>query len=610
MEISNSYYDGDLGAVWSAESTSFSVWSPFAEWIKLRIYDDCTTETPVQEITMENEDGVWKATVDGDLSGKYYTYVVCICGNTRETIDIYAKSAGVNGKRGYIFDPKSTDPEGWQDSKPVKLEKYTDAVIYEVHVRDFSSDPNSGFVHKGKFAAFTETGVTNRLEETIGLDYVADLGVTHIHLLPVFDFATSDEASENPQYNWGYDPLNYNVPEGSYSLDPYDGKCRVKEFKELVLAAHKRNIGVIMDVVYNHTYMWENSAFTAIYPDYYYRQNYGGGYSNGSGCGNELASERSMVRRYIIDSLCWWAKEYKLDGFRFDLMGLLDVETLNLAAQKLREINPSIILYGEGWTGGGSALDESQRAMKYNARKVPEYAMFSDDFRDCVKGSVFQERGCGFVNGDTSEQRFDQVRTNFCGGNSGWTDTPAQSVNYVEAHDNLTLHDKLRVSMTHANESDILNAEKLSAALVFLSRGIPFMQAGQEFMRRKPLPQGGFEHNSYNSPDSINNIRWDDLSRFRPLADYYKGLIAIRKKFEVFRRADRSGISFGRLHNGALTIEMGEFMLVINPYYADVYFDITGDVYADKYRAADKPLYKVSGITKCGVRSILLVKRT
>ena len=396
-------YDGELGAVWSPEATGFAVWSPETESAELRLYHDDSEPEPFRTEEMHCENGVWKAEVSGDLSGVYYTYAFTRNGNTAETIDIYARSAGVNGRRGMVLDLRTTDPEGWERDRQVALGDYTDAVIYELHVRDFSSDESGNFTLRGKFGAFCEKAV-NGFGETIGLDYIKKLGVTHIHLLPVSDYQSVDESDPDAGFNWGYDPLNYNIPEGSYSTDPHHGEVRVREFKQLIQAAHERGVGIIMDVVYNHTYATEDSPFNKTYPGYYYRHNADGSLSNGSACGNEFASERAMAGRFIADSLLYWAREYHIDGFRFDLMGLLDIAALNRAAAELHAENPSVILYGEGWTGGSCPLPEELRAMKKNARELPDFAMFSDDLRDGVKGSVFYDADCGYVNGKAAER--------------------------------------------------------------------------------------------------------------------------------------------------------------------------------------------------------------
>ncbi len=615
-------YDGELGALYSQAQTTFRVWSPMADGASVKLYHSAKSFSPYSVAEMQKNGGVWEVTVPGDLHGIFYTYEFASAGNTRETIDIYAHSAGANGVRGMVVDLSRTDPDGWDGDRPVKLDSYTDAVIYELHVRDFSSDESGNFMLRGKFGAFCEKGVTNGFSDVIGLDYIAALGVTHIHLLPVFDYQTIDEDDPDSGFNWGYDPLNYNLPEGSYTTDPNNGTQRVKQFKELIHAAHRKGIGVIMDVVYNHTYSTDNSPFTKTFPEYYYRHNADGSLSNGSACGNEFASERAMASRFIVDSLCYLAEEYKLDGFRFDLMGLLDIRTLNEAAEKLRAINPSMILYGEGWAGGASPLPEKLRAMKKNAAELPQYAMFSDDFRDGVKGSVFADDGCGYVNG-MAEELSELIKSVIAAGiyrpdverdeTECWTDTPQQTVNYVEAHDNLTLFDKLRLSMPGASEEEQISADKLAAALVFMSQGIPFMQAGQELLRSKPSPDGGYVHDSYNSPDSVNSIKWNDVTIHRGVMEYYRGLIAIRKRFPEFRMrtADEiiSGVKFEELGGGALAVHYGgKFVMVVNPGESPLEYDPgrPANIYADSKKADSQPLRQSDGVISVKPRSIIL----
>ena len=626
MELSlvdkNYAYAGELGAIYSQAQTTFRVWSPLAEKAAVKLYQNAGSRIPYCVCKMQRSGNSWEATIPGDLHGVFYTYEFTSSGKSLETIDIYARSAGANGVRGMVVDLSRTDPDGWENDRPVKLESYTDAVIYELHVRDFSSDESGNFKLRGKFGAFCEKGVTNGFSDAIGLDHIASLGITHIHLLPVFDYQTVDETDPEAGFNWGYDPLNYNIPEGSYTTDPDNGTQRVKQFKELIHAVHKKGIGVIMDVVYNHTYSTENSPFTKTFPGYFYRHNADGSLSDGSACGNEFASERVMASRFIVDSLCYLAEEYKLDGFRFDLMGLLDIQTLNKAAEKLRRINPSVILYGEGWTGGASPLDEGLRAMKKNAVELPQFAMFSDDFRDGVKGSVFEDEGRGYVNGN-AEELSELMKSVISAGvfrsdverpeSECWTDTPQQAVNYVEAHDNLTLFDKLRVSMPSASEEACIAADKLAAALVFLSQGIPFMQAGQELLRSKPAPDGGFVHDSYNSPDSVNGIKWNDVTIRRGVMEYYRGLIAIRKRFPEFclRTSEeiRTLVKYEDIGSGALAVHYGEkFLLLINPGEAPLEYLLPGaaDIYADSKKADAQPLYQAEGVVSVKPCSIIL----
>lgn len=614
-------YSGELGAVWSPETTRFAVWSPDSEGAELRLYHDDSEPQPFRTEKMRSESGVWKADIPGDLNGVYYTYAFTRGGSTVETIDIYARSAGANGKRGMVLDLRSTDPEGWEQGRKVTLRDYTDAVIYELHVRDFSTDESGKFTLRGKFGAFCEKAV-NSFGDVIGLDYIKKLGITHIHLLPVFDYQSVDETDPCAGFNWGYDPLNYNIPEGSYSTDPHRGEVRVREFKQLVQSAHERGIGIIMDVVYNHTYATEDSPFNKTVQGYYYRHNADGTLSNGSACGNEFASERAMASRFIADSLLYWAQEYHIDGFRFDLMGLLDIETLNRAADELRRENPSVILYGEGWTGGSCPLPEEQRAMKMNARELPEFAMFSDDLRDGVKGSVFLDADCGYVNGKAAE-RAELIKSVMSGGiwredigrapAECWTDKPQQSVNYVEAHDNLTLYDKLRSSMPGVPAADIIAADKLAAALVFLSQGVPFIQAGQELLRSKTAADGSVVHDSYNSPDSVNSIKWNDVTLRRGVMEYYRGLIAARKHFPQLRMRDAESIRkirFETLEGGAVAADFGGLLLIVNPCDHPLRYENGRRmmVYADHITAGARPLFIADGAVTVAPRGIILAE--
>ena len=597
-------YDGELGALYSQAQTTFRVWSPMAERAVLKLYLSARANTPHSILEMSRVGGVWEVAVPGDLHGVYYTYEFTVGGTSRETIDIYARSAGANGVRGMVVDLSRTDPDGWDGDRPVKLESYTDAVIYELHVRDFSSDESGNFRLRGKFGAFCENGVTNGFSDAVGLDHIAALGVTHIHLLPVFDFQTVDENDPEAGFNWGYDPLNYNIPEGSYTKDPNNGTARVRQFKDLIHAAHRKGIGVIMDVVYNHTYSTADSPFTKTFPEYYYRHKKDGSLSDGSACGNEFASERAMASRFIVDSLCYLAEEYKLDGFRFDLMGLLDIRTLNTAAEKLRRINPSIILYGEGWTGGASPLPERLRAMKKNAVMLPQFAMFSDDFRDWVKGSVFADEDCGYVNGNAAELS-ELMKSVISGGIYRSDVRREQSDCWTD--------DKLRISMPAASVDEQISVDKLAAALVFLSEGIPFMQAGQEILRSKTAPDGGFVHDSYNSPDSVNSIKWNDVTIHRSVVEYYRGLIAIRKRFPEFRLRTaediRSQLKYEDLGGGALAVHYGDgLILVVNPGETVLEYDpgCSSDIYADGKKADAQPLYRTEGALGVKPHSIIL----
>ena len=615
-----------LGAAYSRKKTDFAVWSPYAEKTVLKLYKSCTDAVPTETFEMRMDDkGVWRASVSGDLDGVYYTYTLTHDGTARETPDIYGRSAGVNGHRSMVFSPGSVHIEGWEDDRPVSCKSPADAVIYELHVRDFSMDDSADFTHRGKFLAFCEKGVQNSFGEPVGTDYIKALGVTHVHLLPVMDFASVDESGSDKQFNWGYDPLHYNVPDGSYSTDPYDGHVRVRELRRLVKSLHDRGIGVILDVVYNHTYSAEDSPFERTFPRYWYRHDKDG-YSNGSGCGNELATERRMVSKFICDSLCALARDLHIDGFRFDLMGLMDIRTLNRCAKRLRKINPDIILYGEGWTGGCTPLPEKRRAVKHLAYRTQRVAMFSDDLRDGIKGSVFDDRDCGYINGNHSKQRRELMKSVLCGGvfhpDIGreewqcWARTPLSCVNYVEAHDNLTFRDKLCVSMPKADEAECIRVNKLGAALVMLSQGIPFMQAGQELLRSKPDGKGGFVHDSYRSPDSINCIKWDDVTRNREVMEYYRGLIAIRKAHSEFRMTSaediRSRIRFEDLSGNAFAMHIDGMILAVNPNRRAAALKLPKGVYgvlADECRASAQPFAEINGRAAVPKQSILLLDK-
>lgn len=444
-----------------------------------------------------------------------------------------------------VIDLAKTNPQGFELDEYRNPEHITDAIIYEGSVRDFTMDESSGVFHNGKFLGLTEANTTNHFGEATALDYISDLGITHVQILPAFDFETVDEKNQKAQYNWGYDPDNYNVPEGSYAVSPYDGAVRIQEMKQMVLALHSRGIGVIMDVVFNHTYRRDDSNLQKIVPGYYYRSDETG-YTNGSGCGNEVASDRPMVQKLIVDSLIYWAKEYHIDGFRFDLMGVLDIDTMNVIAERLKEIRPDIYLYGEGWNGGPSSLAEEKRAFKASAKKMPGIGMFNDDIRDTIKGSVFYDDHLGFVNGGTHLEN--ALRYGITGavahpqvdydayGSKPWAKEPGQSINYVSCHDNYTLWDKLSVSCPEASEEKKKAMNRLCAAIVFTSQGVPFIQAGEEFLRSKPLPEKkGFAENSYNMPDAVNSIKWDNIHEYPDMIAYYKGLMALRKAHPVFR---------------------------------------------------------------------------
>lgn len=540
------YTGNDLGAVYSPKMTRFKVWAPEAESVKLNLYKQGEGDNLIdQHIMKKSANGTYVFEKQGDCNGIYYTYTVVNHGEEQEAVDPYTKAAGVNGQRGMVINLAKTNPQGFELDGYRNPEHITDAIIYEGSVRDFTMDESSGVFHNGKFLGLTEANTTNHFGEATALDYISGLGVTHVQILPAFDFETVDEKNQKAQYNWGYDPDNYNVPEGSYAVSPYDGAVRIQEMKQMVLALHSRGIGVIMDVVFNHTYRRDDSNLQKIVPGYYYRSDETG-YTNGSGCGNEVASDRPMVQKLIVDSLIYWAKEYHIDGFRFDLMGVLDIDTMNVIAERLKEIRPDIYLYGEGWNGGPSSLAEEKCAFKASAKKMPGIGMFNDDIRDTIKGSVFNDDHLGFVNGGTHLEN--ALRYGITGavahpqvdydayGSKSWAKEPGQSINYVSCHDNYTLWDKLSVSCPEASEEKKKAMNRLCAAIVFTSQGVPFIQAGEEFLRSKPLPEKkGFAENSYNMPDAVNSIKWDNIHEYPDMIAYYKGLMALRKAHPVFR---------------------------------------------------------------------------
>lgn len=579
FEKEYAYMGDDLGCNYSKERTTFKVWSPVASKIKVNIYDKGQGDNLIESYDMSRQDkGVFAVTVDKDLLNKYYTYSVTIDNLvevsrdnpdnvryayaengqtfTNEVVDVYAKAVGVNGNRGMIVDLESTNPEGFDADKKPELSSFADMVIYEIHVRDFSSSASSGMKNKGKFLAFTESGTKNEFGEATGVDYLKELGVTHVHLLPSYDYATVDEENPEGQFNWGYDPKNYNVPEGSYATDAHDGNVRIREFKEMVAALHKAGIRVVMDVVYNHTYSAYDSCFAGTVPNYYYRTD-DMACSNGSGCGNETASDRAMFGKYLIDSVVYWAKEYHVDGFRFDLMAVHDVDTMNRLREELDKIDKSIFVYGEGWMGGPSVLPYEKACYKQNAAKIPQIALFNDDIRDVIKGSVMDSKVAGFVNGqlNADEDKVDVLMnrmrfsvTGACAHDQikisdvvekdlprAWAVSPMQSINYVSAHDNWALWDKLMMTIGDASIDRVKRANKLAAAIYFTAQGIPFFQAGEEIGRSKPLPEGGYDENSYKSPDSVNQINWNLIHENGDLLKCYKELIALRKKYGAFR---------------------------------------------------------------------------
>ncbi|MDE7185020.1 MAG: type I pullulanase [Lachnospiraceae bacterium] len=536
-------YDGnDLGAVWSKEKTTFKVWAPTADKVQVNLYKSGTegTDDLIETLEMtKGEKGVWAAEKEGDLNGTYYTYRVTVDGSTTEACDPYAKTTGVNGNRAMVINMDATNPAGWaEDRGPNAGMSYTDSVIYELHVRDFSIDASSGISdkNKGKFLGLTEKGTTNETGQTTGLDYLTDLGVTHIHLLPSYDYATVDETKlDEPQYNWGYDPKNYNVPEGSYSTDPYNGDVRVKEMKQMIKTLHDNNINVIMDVVYNHVYDADKFCFNQLVPKYFSRTNADGTYSIGSGCGNDTASERSMVKKYIVDSVNYWADEYHIDGFRFDLVGLLDTDTINEVVNTVHEKHPDAVFYGEGWTMNTAvSKDGYTMATQANSAETPQFAYFSDTIRNLLKGDTFSHESTGFVSGKTGQE---ELLSKCFTATTDWCKSPTQTVNYASCHDNYSLMDKLSVSRKDASFEERTKMNNLAAAIYMTAEGIPLIHAAEELLREKLDKNGEPVENSYNSSDLVNSIKWSNLDKeaYRNVRDYYKGLIAFRKNHAALR---------------------------------------------------------------------------
>ena len=524
-------YDGDdLGATHSPGATHFRVWAPTATSVDLLL------EGAEAHPMSADRAGTWTTTVVGDLHGSRYRYRAVIDGVARESIDPYGRASTVNAGHSVVVDLRRTDPARWTDARPAFSGEAVDAVFYELHVRDFSIDPVSGIpeAHRGRWLALTDHGTLTPTGNRSGIDPVRELGITHLQLLPVYDFGSIDER-DALAYNWGYDPVQYNVPEGSYATDPEDPFARITEFKRAVQSLHDDGLRVVMDVVYNHVFDAAVHAFELLVPGYYFRRRADGALANGTACGNEVASEHEMARRYIVDSVTYWAREFHIDGFRFDLMGILDVDTMRAVRAALDAIDPTILIIGEGWQMG-EALPEHERADQPNAASLPRIGQFNDTLRDGVKGSVWDRSHHGWVQGETSLRgavldgivggiRFDE----HIGGAWGETE-PGQSVSYVEAHDNLTLADKLRASVPDAGDAEVARMSRLASSIVLLSQGMPFLHAGQEFLRTK---HG--DDNSYRSGDDVNALRWEQRAAWFDLVEYVRGLIALRRAHPAFR---------------------------------------------------------------------------
>jgi len=542
-------YPAPVGAyLWpeyTPTATTFSLWAPTADEVVLRVFKagrggqvyKATNLKPIGQ-------GIWQIRMPGNMEGIYYTYEVREGSQwLGQTPGIYAQAVGVNGQRAMLLDLDRTDPDGWADDHGPAIGAPNEAIIYEVHVRDMTVDPSSGSAHPGKFLGLAETGTRSPDGQATGLDHFKELGVTHVHLLPSFDFYSIDETRlDEPQYNWGYDPLNYNVPDGSYATDPYDGAVRIREFKEMVKALHDQGIGVILDVVYNHTRLTEQSNFSKEAPGYYYRHWPDGSWANASACGNETASERPMMRKFMTESVIHWVKEYHIDGFRFDLMGIHDTVTMNHITREVKKVDPDVFIYGEGWTAGDSPLPVGQRALKAHMQAMPQVSAFSDDIRDGLKGGWNDWTAPGFVSGAPDKEA--SVRFGVVGSiqhpgvpyaavnysKAPWTNDPWQAISYVSCHDNHTLWDKLKISRPDASDEERLAMHKLANAVVLTTQGMAFLHGGVDMARTKH----GVE-NSFESPDSINRIDWHWKAVHHDVFDYYKKLVELRKHHPGFR---------------------------------------------------------------------------
>jgi len=553
FETYPTYKGSDLGLTYTPASSVFRIWSPPASAVELKLYESGIGGIAKEIIPMQKSvSGTWTAVVNRDLKGMFYTVCAKINGQwSNEVTDPYARATGINGQRAQVIDLKETNPVGWEkDQSPNFSAKNlpTDAIIYELHVRDATIDEESGAKHKGKFLGLAETGTKNKAGLSTGLDHIKELGVTHVHLLPFYDYNSVDE-TKTGQYNWGYDPVNYNVPEGSYSTDASDGRVRIRELKQMIQAFHQNGLRVVMDVVYNHTALTETSNFNQLVPGYYYRQKPDGSFSDATACGNETASERAMMRKFMLESVVYWVKEYHIDGFRFDLMGVHDIETMNLISDTLHKIKPDILLYGEGWTAGASPYPEEKRAVKKNAHLLKGIAVFSDDIRDGIKGSVFDIKDRGFATGkivNTESVKFgivaslphpqvDMRKVNYS--KESYASGPANVITYAECHDNNILWDKIALSVPSASEEERKKMHELALTIVLTSQGIPFLHAGSEFLRSK-----FGEENSYNKGDSINAIRWGLKTKNYSTYSLIEKLISSKKGHESFRLSSKEDI--------------------------------------------------------------------
>ena len=524
--------------------TSFHLWSPNADEVRLMLYEEAEGGHAFQTHHMKlGDDGTWHVDVNEDLKGKFYAFNVKMQDEwLGDTPGLFAKAVGINGHRGAIIDMVQTNPTGWENDRKPVLRSVADVVVYEMHHRDFSIDASSGIEHKGQFLALTEQGTQSPEGLATGIDHLKELGVTHVHLLPSYDYASIDEHTfKDSHYNWGYDPQNYNVPDGSYATDPTQPLTRIMEFKQMVQALHQAGIRVVLDVVYNHTYNASTSAFEKTVPGYFYRMKPDGTFANGSGCGNETASNRPMMRKFMVESVLYWMREYHLDGFRFDLMGIHDIATMNEIRQEAQKLDPQVLIYGEGWAAETPQYAADSLAMKANIARMPGIAAFCDEMRDGLRGPWDDDKKGAFLAGFPGHEesikfgivgaishpqvKMDEVNYS----NKAWAQEPVQMMSYVSCHDDMCLVDRLRTSVTDLKGNDLEKLDMLAQTAVLTSQGIPFIFAGEEVMRDKK-----FVHNSFQSPDSVNAINWHNKAKYQWVFNYYKGLIAMRKHHPAF----------------------------------------------------------------------------
>jgi pullulanase len=571
------YRGNDLGNTYAQSATSFRLWAPTASDVQLLLFDSETGPLQRQVEMLPGANGTWYVQVSGDLQNWYYLYAVTVQGKTQYAVDPYVRAIAVNATRGMIIHLPENDPPGWNEDSYVALAHPEDAIIYEVHVRDFSINPDSGMVNRGKYLAFTERGTKGPANVATGVDHLKELGITHVQLQPVQEFASIDE-NDPDQYNWGYDPRNFNVPEGAYATTPH-GTARITECKQMIQSLHNDGIGVILDVAYNHTFVGHNSDFDKIVPQYYYRTDNAGNYTNGSGVGNEIAAERPTVQKFILDSLIYWVREYHVDGFRFDLMALLSIDTMKKVYETLHAINPNVLLYGEPWAGGNSSLAAGELLTKGRQRGLG-LAVFNDHIRDALCGSVFDRTGRGFATG--AGGCVDRIQRAVEGSISDFTASPGETINYVTSHDNYTLWDKITLSNADDTEADRIRMDELAQAVILTSQGIAFLHGGEEILRTK-----GGNYNSYTAGDAVNQFDWSRKEQYWKVFRYYADLIRLRKAHPAFRMGSASDIrtrlTFLDSPENTLMFELSDHangdswknMLVIyNPNKADILFTL------------------------------------